>query len=132
MRETKERSLFIPLVLLVLGLLVSAGLVMTLLPLVECAGCLGAAEITESDLDVLFVGGVRFLLPEYRPEPSFVYAVCFECDGRGRSTLFRRIRSNGVSADNFPELVIAFTKGKGISFTEEAFKRMLESRASRQ
>ena len=78
MTTPKPRSAFIPIMLLIVGVVICAGVVLAFVPLVECDICLGMGSFTESPPD--FNGWYAW--------------TCDWCSERGVLTLFRKLTGN--------------------------------------
>ena len=82
MPDPKERSAFLPIMLLVVGLVVIAGVVLAFVLTVDCEACEGLGTL---DYDAW--GGRRW------SEPQIVWA-CYWCQGKGSITLYRMLIEN--------------------------------------
>lgn len=83
--DPKTRSSFLPIMLLVVGLVVCAGLVAWFAPLVECEACLGLRSFNFQEWKAILAptGGCRFV-------PGGQWK-CEWCEEAGRTTLWRRL-----------------------------------------
>ena len=80
----KPRSSFVPVMLIVVGLVVCAGVVVVaFVPLVECGGCMGIGSLSKGDFEHMF------------PNPGPFYTEdsweCEWCEAEGRTTLWRKV-----------------------------------------
>ena len=88
----KTRSAFLPIMLVVMGLVIVAGAVVAFVPLVECNGCFGAGYISWSEFEQLFPNiGIQIVL-----EPAWS---CVWCVSTGQITVWRKVTENPPDDD---------------------------------
>ena len=84
--DPKPRSSFLPIFLVTVGLVVCLALVGSVVLMRDCAYCLGLAQFTDSEFQLLN-GDLNPNPVSYPFEERFD---CDECSGTGRMTLFFR------------------------------------------
>ena len=87
MTNPKPRSSFLPIMLLIVGLVVCAAVVVAFVPMVECENCLGLGHITQEELQ----GQTnKHVLGEWKWE---------WCEEAGRTTFWRKLFEDPPEAD---------------------------------
>ena len=89
MTEPKERSAFLPVMLLVLSLLALFILGSLLLPILECNQCAGLGEVLASEIAAVTMAPQ--LGNESPPHEPRIVLQCSRCDTGGRLTLAEEI-----------------------------------------
>ena len=85
MIEPKPHSSFLPIMLLMVGLVVVAGVVLAIVPLVECEACAGVATLTYEDCQIL---EQMWDLPGPYADVLYFVRRCDWCQGQGETTLW--------------------------------------------
>ena len=80
MTEKKPRSSFLPIMLLIVGVVVVAGVVVAFVPLIDCEGCLGVGSATAAEWE-----GVLGVAED--DGISMGPITCDVCSGGGSTTL---------------------------------------------
>ena len=85
MTDPKPRSSFLPIMLLVVGLVIVAGVVLVFVPLVECEACAGVGTLTTDEWNAL-----ESSIKLNRDSGELAYS-CEWCTGTDRTTLWREM-----------------------------------------
>ena len=94
MPEQERRFSFLPIMLLIVGLVVVAGVVLVFVPVVECEACVGIGKAAGVEW-----GRVEFKT-DVQPKGGFWPWTCSYCSGRGVITLLRNHTEKPSSSKN--------------------------------
>jgi len=88
MAEQRERSAFLPLMLLVGGILACFGLVLYLVPLAECDVCSGLGNVTWGELNSLSPSEITVSSRGNMNDDDLIWG-CDRCEREGKITVFQ-------------------------------------------
>ena len=87
MTNPKPRSYFLPIMLLVVGLVICVGVVLVFMPVVECHNCFGLGTLTAEDL-------AAYLVPKFQVDGNRITIsqgyTCEVCLGKGKLPLYQK------------------------------------------
>ena len=121
MPDPKSRSSFMPIMLLVVGLVVVAGVVVACVPMVECNVCWGVLRLTVYEVVSLDPVHVRAALEDLPRE----YWVCRWCSGEGKVNAITRLFK-----EPSPSIMPTFPTHRGDVIDREHAKVILKARQS--
>ena len=87
MTEKKSRSAFVPILLLVVGVVVCAGVALPFAPIVECVDCQGLGFLFFKELDVESEKNAEELADLRTGSPDLI---CVNCSASGKISAIRR------------------------------------------
>ena len=92
MTEKKSSSAFLPILLLVVGVVIVAGVVFWFVPLVKCDYCLGVGMLTHREIPLIQEDDYmyRTFPPDRDPDLDKIFWKCDWCSGKTRIALARR------------------------------------------
>ena len=115
MTDPKKRSLFLPIMLIVVGLMVVAGVVFVFVPMVKCGYCNGLGYLTEEE-NAGILGGSSWELDDVDKWE------CEYCLASGMVNLRQNWESEGLSLGQFTPITF---------MAEEDAKRIKRNRRSK-
>ena len=89
----KPRSAFLPILLLMVGLAICAGVGLAFVPLVECEACLGMGVVDHEELIKVVENrwGSAYALSGFNNRPQSELFPCEWCAMSGRTTALRKL-----------------------------------------
>ena len=110
MTDPKMRSSFLPVLLIVAGLLVCGIMVLALVPLVECIGCSGLGYLTEQDRAALDDDNPRESVSDSHSKGDSLSWECEYCTASGKITAIQRWEMG----EGVPTSFVTFMSGEDI------------------